>query len=334
MLLQTLTLLTLGQEQMFRTIVGLLLLLVAQPAFGWGCSGHETVALIALGQLNPHARQMVSSLLAGAPPEPAPHRFCRPTSLAPMADLSTWADDEREREPHTGAWHFLDIPPSAGRGGLDRFCQTGCVSEAIHEQAAVLRSGQSSRLEKQRALLFVIHFVGDLHEPLHVATNNDRGGNCFPVAFLREQPRLTHPASGAYRPELHGVWDTQLPERIGRIRHNTHDRDARAFAGSLTREYSRNIAQWRRQPVDVEAWAWESHRIAVRDVYGRLPKPVAVEPPVPVRECSDDHHVSERLAELHEELREPYIAAVRPVVREQLAKAGARLAAVLNQVWP
>lgn len=319
---------------MLRSIVVLSLLLAASPAFGWGCSGHETVALIALGQLNPHARQMVDSLLAGGPPEPAPHRFCKPTSLAAMADLSTWADDERDREPRTAGWHFLDIPLSAGRGSMDRFCQAGCVSEAIREQVAVLRSAQSSPLEKQRALLFVIHFVGDLHQPLHVATNNDRGGNCFPVEFLRERVRLTHPASGAYRPELHGIWDKQLPERVGRIRHGTHDRDVRAFAASLARDYSREIARWRQQPVDVEAWAWESHKVAVEDVYFRLPKPPAVEPPAPVKECSDDHHVSDRLAALHENLQQPYIAEMRPVVREQLAKAGARLAAVLNQIWP
>lgn len=319
---------------MFRSIVGLLLLLVARPAFGWGCSGHETVALIARGQLNPHARQMVSTLLAGAPPEPAPHRFCKPTSLGPMADLSTWADDEREREPHTAAWHFLDIPLNTGRGSLDRLCGSGCVSDAIREQVAVLRSEQSTRMEKQRALLFVVHFIADLHQPLHVATNNDRGGNCFPVWFLGERPRLTHPASGAYRPELHGVWDTQLLERVGRIRRRTHDSDVRAFAASLSHQYSRKIAQWRRQPVDPQAWAWESHQVAVMDVYGGLPEPVPVEPTVRVKECSDDNHVSDRLAGLHENLQQPYIAHMRPVVRQQLAKAGARLAAVLNQLWP
>ena len=336
MLLRTLPLLNLPQEQMLRLIVGLLLVLVAQPAFGWGCSGHETIALIAWGQLNPHARQMVNSLLAGAPPEPAPHRFCKPTSLPPVADLSTWADDEREREPRSAAWHFLDIPLSAGPGPLDRFCKAagGCLTQAIHDQLAILRSGKSTRLENQRALLFLVHFIGDLHQPLHLATNNARGGNCFPVGFLGERPRLTHPATGAYRPELHGIWDTQLPERIGRVRRGTHDRDVRALAASLTREFSPGMAQWRRQPGDVEAWAWESHRLAVQEVYGRLPKPVRIEPPVPVRECSDDNHVSERLAALHEHLQEPYIAAARPVVRERLAKAGARLAAVLNQIWP
>lgn len=320
---------------MLRSIVGLLLLLAAPPAFGWGCSAHETIALIALGQLNPHARQAVNSLLAGAPPEPRAHRFCSPSRLEAMADLSTWADDERERDSRTAAWHFIDIPLSAGRGSLEHFCaQSGCLAYAIRDQLAILRSTQATRPEKQRALLFVIHLVGDLHQPLHVATNNDRGGNCLPVTFLRERARLVHPATGGYRPDLHGVWDKQLPERIGGIRRGSRDDDVRGFARSLTRQFSSDIARWRREPVDVNAWAWDSHRVAVMDVYGRLPVPVRVEPSVPLRDCTDDHHVSERLAALHEDLQQPYVLATRPLVREQLVKAGARLASVLNQLWP
>lgn len=320
---------------MLRTIVGLLLPLLAPPAFGWGCSGHETVGLLAWGQLNPRARQAVKALLAGAPAEPRPHRFCSPTSLNAMAALSTWADDERERDPQTAGWHFLDVPLSVNSGRLDRFCdvKNECLSQAIQRQLAILRSPQSTREGKQRALLYVIHFIGDLHQPLHVATNNDRGGNCLPVTFLRQRSRLVHPATGDYRPDLHGVWDKQLPERIGGIRRESRDRDVRRFARSLAREFWREMARWRGEPPDVEAWAWESHRVAAADVYGRLPVPVRIEPPVAVRVCSDNR-ASDRLAALREDLQETYIAAVRPAVRGQLAKAGARLAAVLNQTWP
>lgn len=93
------------------------------------------------------------------------------------------------------------------------------------------------------------------------------------------------------------------------------------------------MAMWRREPVDLHAWAWESHQRAVSDAYGRLATRVAVEMPVAVRECSDDDRVSDRLAKLHESIQAPYITAVTPVVREQLAKAGTRLAILLNQLW-
>ncbi len=310
-------------------------LAAAQPAFGWGCTGHQTVALIARAQLQPHARRMVDDLLSGTPIDPGLHRFCAPTGLDVMAEVATWADDERDREPGTAGWHFLDVPLGAPRGALDRFCDpsAGCVTQAIRKQLEVLKSAGASRSDKVRALMFVIHLIGDLHQPLHLATNNDRGGNCLPVAFLDRQPHLADPARGDYRPELHSVWDTDLPELAGNVRHASHDADVQAFADVPTREFSGEIVQWRREPADLDAWAWESHQAAVRDAYGLLPQPVPVEPPVTVHECSDDRRVSDRLARLHESVEAPYINAVAPVVREQLAKAGTRLAVLLNQLW-
>ncbi|MBZ5647689.1 MAG: S1/P1 nuclease [Acidobacteriia bacterium] len=313
----------------------MLALIAAQPAFGWGCTGHQTVALIARAQLNPQARQMVDSLLSGTPIDPGLHRFCAPTQLDVMADVATWADDEREMNPRTAAWHFLDMPLGATRAQLDRFCEpgAGCVTQAIQKQLDVLKSTSAARADKVQALMFLIHFVGDLHQPLHIATNNDRGANCLPVAFLGRQTHLADAARGIYKPELHGVWDTELPEHAGNIRHSSHDADVKAFTKALGREFSSQMAMWRREPVDLHAWAWESHQRAVSDAYGRLATRVAVEMPVAVRECSDDDRVSDRLAKLHESIQAPYITAVTPVVREQLAKAGTRLAILLNQLW-
>jgi len=312
-----------------------LALTAAQPAFGWGCTGHQTVALIARGQLAPHARRMVDDLLSGTPIDPGLHRFCAPTRLDLMAEVATWADDERDREPRTAGWHFLDVPIGVARGPLDRFCDpsAGCVTQAIQKQLDILKSATANRTDKVRALMFVIHLVGDLHQPLHVVTNNDRGGNCLPVAFLGRQPHLGDPAKGNYRPELHGIWDTELPERAGNVRHGSHDADVQAFANALAREFSGLIPQWRREPVDLDSWAWEGHQRAAQDAYGRLPKPVTFETPAPVRECSDDDRVSDRLARLHESIEPPYIKAVTPVVRKQLAKAGTRLAMLLTQLW-
>ena len=76
----------------------------ASPAFGWGCSGHQVVALVALvalKQRTPNPRAKVEQLLYGQP-KPAIHRFCRATGLDPFADLATWADDERDVRKETG----------------------------------------------------------------------------------------------------------------------------------------------------------------------------------------------------------------------------------------
>lgn len=83
----------------------------------------------------------------------------------------------------------------------------------------------------------------------------------------------------------------------------------------------------------MDAWAWESHEVAERVVYGNLPTELAVEKPVQVRTCADDDHISTRMLKLNEQIGANYDAEAGPVIQEQLAKAGVRLAAVLNSVW-
>lgn len=91
---------------------------------------------------------------------------------------------------------------------------------------------------------------------------------------------------------------------------------------------------WRQEPINPDDWAWESHQAAVTTAYGKLPKAVSPETPQPVMQCSDDHHVSTRLKNLHEKVSTQYLHTVMPVIEQQLVKAGTRLAMLLNQLWP
>jgi hypothetical protein len=152
--------------------VSILLLCSAAPAFGWGCSGHQVVALVALKQLTPNARAKVQQLLQGQP-SPSIHRFCGITGLDPFADLATWADDERDVRSETAPWHFIDIPLGASRADLASACDTttGCVTTAIQQQLDVLRTASANVQDQANALMFLVHFVGDLHQPLHTTTN-------------------------------------------------------------------------------------------------------------------------------------------------------------------
>ncbi len=311
--------------------LGLLILasaVLAPPAFSWGCEGHRIVALVALNQLNPHARTAAAQLLDTRPVDPALHRFCGPTTLPAFADLSTWADDVRGVRKETGAWHFIDIPLQARRSRQNDSCPaaSGCVTAAIRNQLDVLRSSSASPREQAEALMFLIHFVGDLHQPLHAADNADRGGNCVAVALFDKQPE-TSGASQSYRPNLHGVWDTDLVEAV------TQGREVAAFADSLRTEFARQIPRWRRSPADVDRWAWDSHAAALKTVYGKLPRKVPLEPPAPVESCAD-RDMGKRMFDLHEQINQQYLAAAAPVIRGQLARAGTRLAVLLNQIWP
>src|ERR1700756_3837182 len=91
------------------SVLFLFLCAASSLSFGWGCSGHQTVALIALKQLTSNASKAVLDLLSGTPIDPTLKRFCGPTTLGPMADVATWADDYRDKDPSTGNWHFWDI---------------------------------------------------------------------------------------------------------------------------------------------------------------------------------------------------------------------------------
>ena len=202
------------------------------------------------------------------------------------------------------------------------------MTSAITEQLAVLRNNSARAQARADALRYVIHFVGDLHQPLHTTTNDDRGGDCVPVAFFNQAPVETNPAKEEYRPNLHSVWDTDI------IEHYAHGRTAQQSAAELERKFKVQIPAWESESVNVEAWAWEGHDMAENVVYGDLPNEIAVEKPREVNTCADDDHISTRMLTLHEQIGNDYESAAEAAVQEQLAKAGARLAAVLNSVWP
>jgi S1/P1 Nuclease len=307
-------------------------LCVPGPVWAWGCEGHEAIALIAESHLNPRALAAVDKLLAENPIDPALSRFCKLEGLDAMANSSTWADDYR-RTPDgksSAPWHFIDIPRGAPRGDISRYCplSSGCITSALSAQIRILRDPAAASADRAKALRWVLHFAGEMQQPLHCTNDNDEGAHCFPVEFFGEQPTSKDPARGEYSPNLHGLWDYGIIQR--EIGHGS----VADFAGALDRKYHSQIAAWQRSPIAIDDWAWESHEIAEQTAYGLLPHRVAIETPAPGGTCADDSHIAARMLELHEKVDAAYESAVYPVIEQQLAKGGARLAAVLNQIWP
>lgn len=312
-------------------------------SFGWGCSGHEIVALIAQRQLSDVAAQEVLILLKspGLYVNKKPFRFCsprkydltNPSDLGLMAFYATFADDFRDKDPSTAPWHFWDVPlNSTTDPDLPQFCDKGCVVKAVQDQIDVLKSSSATKHAQSKALALLMHFVGDLHQPLHIADNNDRGGNCVPVKFFGDEPQISTSGTGA-TPNLHGIWDTNIPEKIGHIRRATHDDDVTNYVDTLMSEFETDIATWKTQPVDVRAWAIDSHSHAVRESYGDLPTTIEGEDPVAVSTCADDDNVLQRMLDLDESVNQNYVDQVKPVIEGQLARAGTRLAVILNEIW-
>jgi hypothetical protein len=215
--------------------VGLLLLLALPGVvYPWGRLGHETVALIAAERLSPRTRQEVGAILG-------PDRS--------LASVSMWADQVKRKWPISGPWHFIDLP--IGRTvrveDVDSYCSPkGCIVSKLPEFIGILESAQSTQAEKLEALKFVVHLVGDLHQPLHCSNDDDRGGNGKKLWFEGREM------------SLHALWDNCL-EKYPRG-------NAVQLAAALDRDISADEArEW--STGSVESWAYESYLIARDKIY-------------------------------------------------------------------
>jgi hypothetical protein len=297
-------------------------LFLTSPVFAWGCKGHQTVALIAEKHLTPETRQVLETLLKENPIDPQLKRYCGPFPGSLLADSATWPDDIRNIMKN-GQWHYIDIPRGAPRGPLAGFCgDSGCITQALAEQLAILKDPQADPQKRADAARYIIHFIGDLHMPLHATTNNDEGGNCVPVRFFRRNPREHN---HSYTPNLHSVWDTAILER------DMEGADSNEYAEFLDQSFSPQAETLLQAGIHVEDWAWESHDLAETVIYGNLVPTDSIEPPTPVHSCTDANNVGERMFNQHFAVGAIYQDTAAPVAEKRLAQAGIRLAMILNE---
>jgi len=197
----------------------------------WGANGHRIVGEIAERHLTKLSRARARALLDGAG----------------LARVASWADDFRGTPEgrYTSTWHYATLPAgeyafTPDDGNID-------VGEAIRNQAAILADETRSREERSMALRFVVHFVGDVHQPMHVGNGRDRGGNDVEVLWF-DQPR-----------NLHSVWDSGIIEHQGLSYTEWVDFIDRATAGE--------IARWQSDPLPV--WIAESRDLRI-EAYSAL----------------------------------------------------------------
>ena len=303
-------------------LCGLIFLFWPSATLAWGCKGHQTVALIAEKHLTPEAKQFVQKLLTENPIDPKLNRYCGGASRDQLADASTWADDVRG-ERKNGPWHYIDIPRGSQRGPLEPYCgQEGCVTRAISEQVAILKDAKAEGAKRAEALRYIIHFVGDLHQPLHTITNADEGGTCAPIKYFRRNAREHN---HSFSPNLHSVWDTAIPER------DAEGADAAEYAETLDAQFAADIEGWKKAGIHVDEWVWEGFDFAENVVYGALTPKIAIEPNVPVHSCSDDNNIGERLLRQNITAGEAYQERAAPVAEKRITEGGVRLAMILNE---
>ena len=276
----------------------------APSAQAWGCKGHQTIAIIAEKHLTPEAQKLVQKLLSENPIEPNLKRWCGNATSDLMVDASTWPDDVRN-ERKNGPWHYIDIPRGKHNGSLDQYCGAeGCVTRAIEEQRAILKDNSVSPIKRAEAIRYIIHFVGDLHQPLHAISNGDNGGNCVPVKYFHHEPLANpqHAEREDYSPNLHQVWDTEIVERDMEVS-NPH-----RYADELDEKFHAEIAAWQSAGIHVENWAWESHERGEGIVYEGFAEKIAIEPDAKLKSCSDNSHMGKRMFEKHLAIAEAYQA--------------------------
>ncbi len=204
-----------------------------------------------------------------------------------------------------GLWHYIDIPVPTKAKTLDAFCPEGnCVTAKIKSFSETLRTSKDDA-QRRQALLFLVHFVGDIHQPLHCAERScDKGGNSERVNFLQMQKERNV--------ALHHVWDSSELDLLMKHANITDDH---VFAGMLMAAI---------KPAEAEKWAqaspdqmaWESYKLAVTKVYRGIPFQNFCENQKPAPMVTD--------------LTPAYENEGTKVVREQLMKAGVRLAAILE----
>ena len=278
----------------FQFCMVLISLVVNVPdSAAWGPQGHSVIGLIADGHLKPEVKELIAK------------KF----NINSLADVATWADRSRKKRKEESSWHYTNIEEGEWTYNAERDCPDGaCVTEKIHEFSGILRS-TSLRERKKDALKFLVHFVGDVHQPLHLGNLKDRGGGT--LRFLYKGKDVS----------LHYLWDGGLidwdgePPQVNERRHTPPPKARSLFPPGVARESllkyaarlngrvsEEEVSAWSLSTVS--DWANESRSLALKVAY-RVDKGG---------------------------LSKAYIKRGREVINLRLTQAGVRLAHLLNTI--
>jgi hypothetical protein len=203
----------------------------ALALISWGYAGHQTVARIAENHLSPQAKAAVQSLLG----------------KEAITDVASWADEVRNQPEYksTAPWHFLNLPLGLDRAAFEKAVKSQSqenVYTAILAQEKVLSDRAASRAQKMIALKFLVHFVGDAHQPMHISRAEDKGGNTIQLQYENKGTNL------------HSLWDSRLIDQQG------------LGYSELASKVDRASPTLARQGAitDPMSWVWESYQISSR----------------------------------------------------------------------
>lgn len=254
--------------------------LLPSPALAWGKTGHRVVAAIADTQLSGLAHARIRQILGEG---------------ESLDEAANWPDEMRADpssfwQKTASPWHYVTFNGTS----YDHAPPEGDALEALARFSRTLRDRNSGLADKQLALRFIVHLVGDLHQPLHTGKCCDRGGNDVKVTWFGKPTNL------------HAVWDAQIVD--------DEQLSFTELAAKLERHISDGdlIAWWDTNPRE-----WIGESAAIRDTLYPLASP----------------RVSAGKTEAVPELSHAYVHKFTPVMERRLAQAGVRLAAYLNAIF-
>lgn len=333
-------------------LLGCCLSLLPSTAAAWGRVGHRIVGRIAAKHLTIKTRAAITKILLADKSDP---KGCRKMKSmeAKLACISTWADEARTSA--NASFHFVNIPidaPAAQRRyDEQRDCaKQNCIVTALADFRDTLENSNNAA-ERAIAIKFIVHLIGDLHQPLHTARDrdrdfnnienttgnhvkltgdpeNDRGANAKLVTWFDE----TSTQYGCWN--LHAVWDEGI---IGRSNPSDIKYANTLNAPFALKKNAQNVAAI--QSGSVIDWVNEALNLAVNHAYN-LPAPIEKDKVCEVKKkdvpavCAEYDAKTCRMFQVHYRyhLGQPYFKNNLPVVETQLAHGGLRLAGYLNSI--
>jgi len=279
----------------FRGLFALLLALAPAPALAWWEYGHETVATIAWLNVNPRTRAEIDRLLRRA------RLLDTPTCPArTIEQASIWPDCIKtlgDRFSYASPWHYQNVDVCRPFDQASACRDGNCVSAQIERNLRLLADRSLPLRERIFALAFVVHLVGDLHQPMHAGDRGDLGGNRVQASY----------GIIAGRTNLHSIWDGYLADR-GISEPPGGPRGILAGLGPADMAAMRqgNVTDWARE-------SWQASRdYAYGTLLGDPCGPPPAERPVVTEETT---------------------RRLLPIVRRQVARGGLRLARVLDEAF-
>ena len=220
--------------------------LISIPSFALGKLGHQVVCQLAFEHLSVSKQEKITHLLVNIPEKHQElinhYNYKKKGSAITFATACTWADAIKRAEEYKdfNSWHYLNVPRNQGNI-TENACQENCLPQAIlHHQKVLANKDTTKAWSQAKALMFLGHWLGDIHQPLHVSFASDLGGNRVKLGHL-----------GTKCSSLHWYWDDCILYR---------GKNSKAqWLDLLSSQWQKNAPNW--QPEQVWQWANESFQI-------------------------------------------------------------------------